>query len=213
MPRQQFSAATAMDRRVRRATRAVVEAIERRTLLSGGSGSVVLAADGTLTVTGTAAADSISVSVGAGFATVDGKTTTFLPDTPTAVKIFGLAGNDTISEIDAAGNASLYVDGGAGDDSISCMNDGLKNTLHGGDGNDMIAGSALASDAMFSLYGNAGNDTIYGGGGVDAFFGGAGNDHLFAKDGNKDYIDGGAGFDTAQTDPIDVVVNVEKITH
>jgi Ca2+-binding RTX toxin-like protein len=48
---------------------------------------------------------------------------------------------------------------------------------------------------------------------VDAFFGGAGNDQIHSKNGNKDYVDGGAGNDSAVTDSIDTVVNVETVTH
>src|SRR6516164_5689240 len=97
---------------VRRATRPVVEAIERRTLLSGG-GSAVLAADGTLTVTGTSAADDIEIGGGGGDVTINGTNYHFAPDSARLVKIYGLAGNDTIS--DAEHDETVYVDGGPSD--------------------------------------------------------------------------------------------------
>lgn len=79
----------------------------------------------------------------------------------------------------------------------------------GGSGNDSIKGNAGAN----VLFGNGGRDSLEGGGGVDAMFGGIGDDLIRAKDGLKDFIDGGAGADSAVTDLIEDVVNVEMVTH
>ena len=46
------------------------------------------------------------------------------------------------------------------------------------------------------LYGNAGNDVLKGGGGADDLLGGTGKDQL-NSDGINDFLDGGAGIDTA----------------
>lgn len=81
-----------------------------------------------------------------------------LPAAPTAgaLKIFGLAGNDTLT-------------GGSDADSLT-----------GGDGNDRIVGGA-GNDTML---GNAGSDTLIGGDGVDIVRGGFGADHLTGGAGN-----------------------------
>lgn len=65
--------------------------------------------------------------------------------------------------------------------------------LEGGDGNDLLTGSAF-DDA---LSGGAGNDTIDGGGGNDMIAGSDGNDLLRGGDGD-DSIGGGLGNDTIE---------------
>lgn len=79
-------------------------------------------------------------------------------------------------------------------------------TVHGGTGNDRIAGTFVndvihgqgGNDILFgdrgndSLYGGAGNDTLYGGDGHDRLEGGIGNDLLVGEGGN-DLIVGGDG--------------------
>ncbi|NEA62842.1 calcium-binding protein [Streptomyces sp. SID12488] len=110
------------------------------------------------------------------------------------------AGKDKLTgRGDIAGN---FVDGGAGDDTISAGNsfvaggDG-NDTLtssngiaQGGKGNDVIRGTAGAED----LSGDDGNDTIYGGAGNDHILGGKGNDVLYGNAG-VDYIWGNSGND------------------
>ncbi len=89
-------------------------------------------------------------------------------------------------------NASMYVDGGTGDDIIWGHNPG--ETLLGGDGNDWIDGGA-------------GNDSLFGGAGNDSVVGGLGNDRLQGDDGNDTLVDlsghnqvyGGTGDDWAHT--------------
>lgn len=71
-------------------------------------------------------------------------------------------------------NASMWVDGGTGDDIIWGHNPG--ETLLGGDGNDWIDGGS-------------GNDSLFGGTGNDSVVGGLGNDRLWGDDGNDTLID------------------------
>ena len=139
--------------------------------------------------------------------------------------IYGGGGNDTIT----AGSGNDHVDAGDGNDTVfggagsDIINGGTgDDSLHGDDDNDVIMGG-VGNDFLYGGNGNdqlisddgttSGNDTLYGGGGIDAFFGGAGNDVIHAKNGNKDYVDGGPGNDSAQTDAIDTVVSVETVTH
>jgi len=87
-------------------------------------------------------------------------------------------------------NASMWVDGGVGDDIIWGHNPG--EFLYGGADNDWIDGGA-------------GNDSLFGGAGNDSVVGGLGNDRLQGDDGNDTLIDtsgnnlmyGGLGDDTA----------------
>jgi Ca2+-binding RTX toxin-like protein len=125
--------------------------------------------------------------------------------------MIGGAGTDVADYSSRTQNLVIWLDGShpSGQAGEADHFDGTTENVYGGSGNDYIVGTKGNN----ALFGNAGNDTIYGGGGVDAFFGGAGKDHIFAKDGDKDYIDGGAGIDTAQTDLIDTVLNVENVTH
>ena len=101
------------------------------------------------------------------------------------------------------------VDGGLGSDQI-----------HGGDGDDFLTGDGAVTAAQAPLagsdyiWGDAGNDSLFGGGGNDTLYGGDGDDWIwtagaqFQNDGSYqvdtsladlgvDYIDGGAGTDTA----------------
>jgi hypothetical protein len=73
--------------------------------------------------------------------------------------------------------------------------------LNGGDGDDLITGSAVdgteinGGNGFNILNGGAGNDIIIGGTGVDTVVAGAGNDVISTGAGN-DVITGGAGADT-----------------
>lgn len=97
-------------------------------------------------------------------------------------RIYGAGGNDTI----IAGNGIDHIEGNAGNDSII-----------GNAGDDRI-------------FGGSGNDTLIGGAGRDLLHGQAGNDFIDAFDGGIDTIDGGAGVDRADRDPLlDLVSEVE----
>ncbi|WP_197491123.1 hypothetical protein [Planctomyces sp. SH-PL62] len=140
-------------------------------------------------------------------------------------RLFGEAGNDRLEG--AGGDCPLFIDGGAGNDSI-CGNDGV-DVLLGGLGNDSIWGAG-GNDYIDGgagrdrLAGNDGHDVIEGGIGSDVILGGAGDDKLSGGDGDdvilgdadsdcgstviykigagqgNDYIDGGAGDDTLNGD-------------
>lgn len=106
-------------------------------------------------------------------------------------------------------NASMWVDGGAGDDIIWGHNPGER--LYGGDGNDWIDGGS-GND---SLFGGAGNDSVVGGQGNDQLQGDAGNDTLIDLSGSNqlyggdgdDWAYGGTGNDIAYGDDGDDVIS------
>jgi Ca2+-binding RTX toxin-like protein len=95
----------------------------------------------------------------------------------------------------------------------------LVNALHSlssiqvnlGDGDDSLDVSGI--NAPITVRGGAGNDHISGGHGADALFGEDGNDVIRAADGVGDTVDGGAGSDTAYTDHVDAVSNMEHVIH
>jgi len=97
-----------------------------------------------------------------------------------AATIIGGAGNDNIGGTGNTSAKNLYIDGGAGID-----------TLRGGDGNDTITDTSSTGN---SIIGGAGNDTITGGIGKDTIDGGAGIDSITGGEGNDD-ITGGGGND------------------
>jgi Ca2+-binding RTX toxin-like protein len=134
----------------------------------------------TVTVNGTAFADSISVSTGGGIINVvmNGVISSYFAAGVTQINVYGNAGNDSIS-VGSSITLNTYLNGGVGDDYIS-----------GGAGYDYIQGS----DGNDRMYGNAGNDTLDGWNGNDYAHGGAGNDVLYGYYGN-DTLDGGNGND------------------
>ena len=108
----------------------------------------------------------------------------------TTIRIFGGAGNDTIT-INIPGNTRIktVLNGGAGNDTIT-----------GGDGNDTV----LGGQGHDTLSGGRGHDTLRGGAGNDSLAGGLGNDTLHGEAGSdtlrggagQNAVDGGAGVDT-----------------
>jgi RNA polymerase sigma factor (sigma-70 family) len=93
--------------------------------------------------------------------------------------------------------AQVTAGGGDDNDYLSC---GTGNdTGRGGFGDDEIHGG----DGNDYLYGDDGSDWLLGEGGDDCMFGGNGNDYFTAQDGVSEYIDGGAGWDTAFVDDRD----------
>ena len=210
-------------------------------------------ANGVLTVTGTVAADPITVSLVASDTdaspvtparidvTVDGTRQSFAPAQVTSIVVVGANGgqsinvgespldpesgseeydfsgffHDTVSIAGGSGNdainvafgslndptptvASVYVDGGAGDDTISYAGES-PGTLHGGDGNDTITETV---GAAVQVYGDAGNDVLHEGSFVldqaSATLNGGAGDDTFTL-GDIDYgtsISGGDGTDT-----------------
>ncbi|HYE17938.1 MAG TPA: choice-of-anchor D domain-containing protein [Tepidisphaeraceae bacterium] len=160
-------------------------------------GTAVLAGD-TLTVTGTAGADSIVLSgkSAALVVTINGRQIGGPFAGVGKIVVRGGDGNDSISA------AALYLngtfDGGLGDDTI----DGTQadDVLIGGAGHDLLRGH----DGYDNLLGGDGNDTLVGGAGIDSLQGDAGDDTLDAIDGIADArVDGGTGNNTLRRDRID----------
>jgi Ca2+-binding RTX toxin-like protein len=100
--------------------------------------------------------------------------------------VIGTARNDILDFIGLQTVSGLaYVDGGAGNDTISGTI-GVDD-LRGGAGNDY-------------LYGSSGNDRLTGGAGVDTLDGGGGDDTIVfgGTDATSDIMRGNAGFDTVE---------------
>jgi Ca2+-binding RTX toxin-like protein len=120
---------------------------------------------GTLSVTGDSAANSIAISRdAAGRILVNGGAIAVVGGTPTVantalIRVFGQAGNDTISLNEANGALPAAQ-------------------LHGSTGNDVLTGGSGADQ----LFGQGGNDTLLGRGGADLLFGGTENDTLTGGD-------------------------------
>jgi Ca2+-binding RTX toxin-like protein len=109
---------------------------------------------------------------------------TMYPGSAVALRIDGGTGRDTLG----AGDGPAVLVGGAGNDE-----------LHGGPGEDR-------------LFGGAGNDLLVGGGGRDALHGDDGDDSLRARgDGFRDFLSGGLGTDSAEKDPEDEAVGIERL--
>ncbi len=87
-------------------------------------------------------------------------------------------------------DGGLFINLGAGNDSVDATALSFSVQVFGGDGNDLMLGG---TDSDF-FSGEAGNDTLIGAGGDDLLLGGDGNDTLRGGAGN-DSLDGGADND------------------
>ena len=107
----------------------------------------------------------------------------------TTIRIFGGAGNDTIT-VSIPGNTRIktILNGGTGNDTITGGNG--SDTIRGGQGNDTLCGGR----GKDTLRGGAGNDSLAGGQGNDTLSGGRGKDTLRGGAG-QNALDGGAGID------------------
>ena len=110
------------------------------------------------------------------------------------IQVFGQSGHDVITLNEANGAlpaAKLF--GGAGNDTLSGGSGG--DQLFGQAGNDILLGKG-GSDFLF---GGAGNDTLTGGDADDQVFGQSGNDRMIWNPGDDtDLNEGGLGFDTVE---------------
>lgn len=129
---------------------------------------------------------------GAGADTFNGGTSTFVDGW-----IEGFAG-DPWFDVDGKTtvNSRGYWDfatiiGGPVGDSIDCRSVSGSVGIFGEGGND-------------TLQGGSGNDYLHGGPGRDELWGGPGGDTLQARDGESDTLSGGAGYDKAYADEIDL---------
>ncbi|MBC7785356.1 MAG: hypothetical protein H7144_16105 [Burkholderiales bacterium] len=113
--------------------------------------------------------------------------------------------NDVAVSVPSAGITRIFIDAGAGNDTVGPITLGyIRATELGGDGNDNLVGGA----GRDLLYGGAGKDTLVGGSGRDTLFGEAGNDILNGLNG-ADSINGGSGTDTAKLDNTDTRIAIE----
>ena len=144
------------------------------------------------------------------------------------VTVNGTAGNDHIT-VSSNGN-TVTVKGLSEQVSITgaeAANDSL--IINGGDGNDVINASGLASSLIgLTLNGGAGDDTITGSAGADTINAGDGNDTVMAGAGGRDnvflgdgddrfvwnpgdggdFVDGGAGNDTVMFNTSNAAQNI-----
>jgi Ca2+-binding RTX toxin-like protein len=127
-----------------------------------------------------------------------------------AASAFGGAGNDTIFHFTLFGGAAT-LDGGNGDDTISAHPAGAPGIATGGSGNDTIVVRVLAPSTSppgsWSLFGDAGNDTLTGGEFADTVDGGSGNDTIDVQGGGADIVSCGSGNDVVRYDPSDTVAS------
>lgn len=148
----------------------------------------------------------------------------FVPDVgigPSGTDLLsGGPGIDTVHYWPRTAGVSVSLDGAANDgaagenDNVGGPADDVEN-VEGGLGADTIAGNGGPN----TIDGNTGNDVLSGGGGVDLLRGGIGDDSFAAEDGVRDFVFGGAGFDSAALDrrvdgdPVsDVAISVEART-
>lgn len=202
------------------------ETLESRRLMSttAGPGGLPPLPGGVLRITGSPASDRITV-----FRTgdddlivehlagrVDPRTGQFVPQI--VIDYFPRPARDV---------KRIVVSDDRGDDVIDVRDAGVRATLFGGRGDDVLVGGPLADvlrggSGDDTIWGGAGNDVLAGYDGRDLLFGQAGTDDLWGGRGD-DYLDGGgsvsrdryygdAGRDTAvvRTPPL-VLSGVEKV--
>ena len=142
----------------------------------------------TVTVTGTADADHVTVANNGGSITVE-----------------GLSAQVTIDSAEAA-NDTLLINTLGGNDTIDASAILVKTTIDGGAGNDAIIGSQSAD----MLIGGDGNDTVTGGRGNDVALLGNGNDTFIWNPGDgSDTVEGQAGTDTLVFNGANINENID----
>jgi Ca2+-binding RTX toxin-like protein len=196
-------------------TARLLEFLESRRLLA------VTLEDGVLTVTGTAAADTIELQLRADDEQVrvelNGVETLHPLADVDKIVVDALAGDDLVEYSGSDGGFNIpgllagrdgrdTLQGGPANDSIfgGAQNDSLEgkggdDRLAGGKGHDVLQGGN-GNDSLDGgvgnddLWGNRGNDNLAGGIGEDDLFGGAGADSLFGNAGNDDFENRGDVF-------------------
>jgi hypothetical protein len=148
-----------------------------------------------LQITGSDAPDRIVVTfpdadpTGVLVTSTDGTTQRFDRTFATVVARLG-NGDDSFTEAPSAADLPVFVQGGAGNDTIKGGN--ANDVLEGGAGNDTITGGT--GDDLIKA--GAGNDVVAGGVGRDTALLGGGNDTFTWLPGEgSDIVDGGAGHD------------------
>lgn len=176
----------------RAATVVSAEPLESRQMFA----ATAVLTNGALNITGTAANDTIYVTVAAGgklnlLQVVGGgyqQTHSFILTSVKSIKASLGDGSDNFSVNTGIGAIPITLDGGNGNDILVAGNG--NDTITGGIGNDSLSGGAGkdkldAGDGDDTLAGGAGDDTLLGGNGKDILNGGSENDTL----------DGGLGAD------------------
>jgi hypothetical protein len=162
-------------------------------IVGGGGQDWLFGNSGNDSLDGGAGADSISGGDGTDAVDYSGRAI------GVAVTLDDHYGDGAAGENDNVRTSVENVLGGSGNDSLT--GSGVNNALSGGLGDDSLSGAG-GDD---SLSGSGGNDTIDGGDGADSIEGGDGADVLRARDGVADQISCGAGTDSIDADPIDVL--------
>lgn len=135
----------------------------------------------------------------------------FTLDQIDSVRIFGLAGDDTVTHQTSVPD---FIYGGLGNDFIRAGHG--PSWVFGQDGDDRIDGRAGDDN----VYGEDGDDNVAGGDGMDTVIGGPGNDNLVGgdipwstedfsvvEDGDADLLTGGSGADDFYlTNPLDDLI-------
>ncbi|HLL88154.1 MAG TPA: C2 family cysteine protease [Tepidisphaeraceae bacterium] len=156
---------------------ATIEALEGRTLLAGnplGVSEVELATGIQLRITGTAAAETITLKQSGNTLTVQsgGWSKTFDAGRLNDVRVDGGAGNDTI-RADASVKLPLALLGGNGNDAL--VGGAGNDTLYGGAGTDKLTGGN-GDDVLVAVDGK--RDQLTGNNGRDSFWGDARTDRF-----------------------------------
>jgi hypothetical protein len=162
----------------------VVESLEERRHLAGNP--VVSLVGNTLWILGTTGADDIAVQAGRRSFNVhaNGRMQSFKTAEVKLVRVFGLAGHDSI---------------------VLSPKFTIRASIEGGPGNDRIGGSAKND----TIFGQTGNDTITGNGGDDYLDAGADDDRLIDGLG-VNVFHGGGGVDRSVEDRFHLATGVES---
>ena len=113
------------------------------------------------------------------------------------IDLDGVADDGAAGELDNALNTIEYIDGGAGNDSITADQVLYQSMqLRGNGGNDTLSGGSNYD----YIYGAAGADTVKGGGGSDSLYGGEGNDKLEGGDGGDIFFEDETGLPNGADD-------------
>jgi Putative metal-binding motif len=153
----------------------------------------------------------VPATASAGLFTVDDRTLTYTGD----------SGQDKISGIDTGfsyrftrfGGDEIQGECNVSPDfqSIDCPKDAIDTVVLNLNGGDDVASIAGNVHIPVRFVGGGGNDGLFGGGGSDTFFGEDGDDNIVSRDNQSEFVDCGAGHDTAISDDGDFRTSCEEI--
>jgi Ca2+-binding RTX toxin-like protein len=179
--------------------------------------------NGILGVYGSNANDNIQVWTKNGQLRVvrNGVTKNFPLSGVTNIEIYGFDGDDFISAntrtipVYAQGNTHNDTLVG-GDEPDNFVGGGAKDSLSTGGGDDRLDGftgkdTLVGGPGNDRILGGEGNDVLFGNEGIDSLFGGEGDDVLYSRDKSADFLSGGDGSDSAQSDSLDVKDDVLSV--